>query len=245
MNAPIHNKEELLSIARSYVSALEEDNAGETARLLADLSNKSESTLYKELGKLTREFHEALNGFKFDDRMSNIAASEIPDAKERLNFVMTKTEDAAHKTLDGLELVLPKITEIGKTSAALSEQWERFTQRELTPNEFRSLCRNIKDHFAHTKNEINVVQENLNNVMLAQDFQDITGQIIKRVISLVSELEESLVKLVRLGSNLEPDDAKKDKNGSQLDGPQIPGLESNSAVSGQDEVDDLLSSLGF
>ena len=245
MNTSINNKEELLEIARAYVNALEEDSLEESDRLLSELSSRSESSLFMELGKLTREFHNALNGFRFDDRMSNIAASEIPDAKERLSFVISKTEEAANKTLDGLELVLPKIDEIGKRSVELSGQWERFTRRESTPIEFRQLSKDIQTFFEDSSKEMKSVQDSLNGVILAQDFQDITGQIIKRVISLVTELEESLVKLVRLGSNLESDKENNDNKGSKLDGPQIPGLESDSAVSGQDEVDDLLSSLGF
>ncbi len=245
MKTPIPNKEELLDLARSYVSALEEDDETEAERFLAEISSKSESKLYVELGKLTREFHDALNSFKFDDRMSNIAASEIPDAKERLNFVITKTEDAAHKTLDELELVSPLINEIGKRSADFSSQWERFTRRESTPEEFRALSKNLQAFFDDTDAQMKSIQEKLNQVVLAQDFQDITGQIIKRVISLVSELETSLVKLVRLGSNLESDNLKTESKGEKLAGPQIPGLESDSALSGQDEVDDLLSSLGF
>jgi chemotaxis protein CheZ len=84
---------------------------------------------------------------------------------------------------------------------------------------------------------------------MAQSFQDLTGQIIKRVITLVDDVEASLVNLVKLSSSQiaesSSDDSKQKSDKSKLEGPQIPGKETDGAVSGQDEVDDLLSSLGF
>jgi chemotaxis protein CheZ len=86
---------------------------------------------------------------------------------------------------------------------------------------------------------------------MAQDFQDLTGQIIGRVINLVSDVEDSLVEIIKIGGNRlsksspQKKEEEKKEEAVALDGPQVPGLESTTAVSGQDEVDDLLSSLGF
>ena len=243
-----------LELARLYLAQLEQGNQIEADNILSDLTNLRESQLFQELGKLTREFHEAIVGFNSDDRISTMAQADIPDAKERLNYVIAKTDDAAHRTLNAIEEVLP-ITESLETSAnEIRNEWDRFLKKEMTPQEFRDLSQRIKDFFDKTDGDLNNIKTNMNNILMAQDFQDITGQIIKRVITLVAEVEKSLVELVKLGGGLSPssksesNDEKaqqKTSNPGELEGPQIPGMESEEAVTNQDDVDELLSSLGF
>lgn len=88
---------------------------------------------------------------------------------------------------------------------------------------------------------------------MAQDYQDLTGQIIRRVIALVEEVEGNLVQLVRIsGQRIVDDPQRSERKQSEAsermqkgEGPSIPGGDNEGVVSGQDEVDDLLSSLGF
>lgn len=239
---------EMLSIATELVKALESGDSTAADNCIADLTDLRESNLFQELGKLTREFHEALNTFRFDDKIASLANEEIPDAKERLNFVITKTDEAANKTLDAVEAVMPMCDKIEETVAGLDSSWGRFTRRELKPEEFRVLSKDLQQFFSDAKQSIGDIHANMNEVLMAQDFQDITGQVIKKVIVLVADVEKSLVDLIKLGgaSQMEsPEGKKKDKDKGGLDGPQIPGMEADDAVSGQDEVDDLLSSFGF
>jgi len=242
-----------LNLARKYVEQLEQGNQQEADNLLTELTNLRETELFQELGKLTREFHEAINGFNNDDRMSAMAQDEIPDARERLNYVIKKTDDAAHKTLNAIEEVLPIVESFESSVSQLGVEWERFLKKEMSPQEFRDLSQQIKDFFSATDGDLKNIKIHVNDILMAQDFQDITGQIIKRVITLVGEVEKSLVDLVKLGGGVatstdeDSTQSKKVKTSTpgELEGPQIPGMESDEAVSSQNDVDELLSSLGF
>lgn len=244
---------ENLELAKKYIELLESGNRHGADNILAELTDLRESQLFNELGKLTRDFHEALNAFNTDDRIAALAQDEIPDAKERLNYVIKKTDDAAHKTLNAIETVLPMCESLEKNLEGLGGEWNKFLAKEMKPQEFRNLTGNIKSFFDSSSQELSVVKSNLTEILMAQDFQDITGQIIKRVITLVAEVENSLVELVKLGSKLRlPKDQQKHgqekpatPDGSVLEGPQIPGMESATVVGSQDDVDELLSSLGF
>lgn len=244
--------EQTLSLAKEYVGHLEAGDSEAADNTLAELTDIRESQLFNELGRLTRDFHETLNSFSSDERFATLAQDDIPDARERLNYVITKTSDAAHKTLNAVEDALPLCETLEDSLVSLNSEWEKFLSKEMKPQEFRNLSLVIKDFFNSSGKDIRVVRNNLNDILMAQDFQDITGQIIKRVITLVSEVENNLVELVKLGSNLGiKNDANKKKEendtaeAENLAGPQVPGLESDTIVASQDDVDDLLSSLGF
>ncbi|MDH5546487.1 MAG: protein phosphatase CheZ [Gammaproteobacteria bacterium] len=236
---------ELLAIARDLVAQLEEGNNEKVDACIAQLTDLRESHLFRELGKLTREFHEALNSFRYDERINSLAQEEIPDARERLSYVITKTDEAAHRTLNAIEAVTPVCDALSDTIGSFGKTWEKFTHRELNPAQFRDLSRNLQAFFVSAGNDMDMVKNNLNDVLMAQDFQDITGQIIKRVIKLVSEVESSLVELIKLGGSSIKRESEGSVNTGGLDGPQVPGMEGDNVVSGQNEVDDLLSSFGF
>lgn len=215
--------------------------------IVDDLARVRESALYQEMGKLTRELHDAISAFGMDDRITDITANEIPDARQRLNYVISKTDDAANRTLTAVEASLPVCEQIEKQASELHSEWERFTQREMNADDFRSLCKQMADHWQGNINNVAMLKQYLNEVLLAQDFQDLTGQIIKRVITLVEEVEANLVNLIKVTGMKKTDISKSDKEEHTAFGPVVPGVDDVNAdtVSGQDEVDDLLSSLGF
>ncbi|WP_373317927.1 protein phosphatase CheZ [Sediminicurvatus halobius] len=243
--------DEYLAHARELVRQIEageEDAARVTVEALARLRERE---LFRELGTLTRELHEALKSFKVDTRLGDIAANDIPDARERLNHVIELTEQAAHRTLTAIESGLPLAEGLAGEAGKLAERWQRFRQRELSAAEFRELSRDIEAYLQRCGGEAATLQAHLSDALMAQDYQDITGQIIRRVIGLVQEVEDGLVELVRISGHRiaeetpaaadKADDQEADRRGR---GPAIPGQEGD-VVSGQDEVDDLLSSLGF
>lgn len=244
------SKEERLAWARALLNGIEADNDEEVNRILDDLVRSHDASLFVELGKLTRDLHEALNSFRLDSRIARLTQDEIPDAKDRLNYVITMTEQAANRTLTAVEETLPVSEEMEQRAKALRENWTRFRNRNMSVEEFRTLAREIDEFLAWTAEGAAQVHKNLSDVLMAQDFQDLTGQIIRRVIALVQEVEDNLVGLIRISGQrmtAEPSEAaggKKDGR-SELAGPQIPGKESADVVRGQDDVDELLSSLGF
>ena len=120
--------------------------------------------------------------------LSGLAESEIPDAKERLNYVITMTEQAANKTMDAVEQCLPLSDHLQAQSEALRERWERFRSRDLSLEEFRELSQELDEFFPKILSDSKMLHSNLSDVLLAQDYQDITGQIIRRVITLVQDI---------------------------------------------------------
>lgn len=241
--AATHGKD--LERARELVQQIEAGNEAEAGRILDELTFTRQANLFNEVGKLTRELHDALNGFRLDSRITDLAAKEIPDAKERLKYVISKTEEAADRTLTAVEDSIPLCEGIDARAGELRQEWERFTRREMNAAEFRELSRKVADFLGFLSGESLKLKNNLNDVLMAQDFQDLTGQVIRRVITLVADVEDNLVNMVRVSgqSMAHPAPSKKEKTAAE--GPQVPGLGHADAVSGQDEVDDLLSSLGF
>ncbi len=242
------NNQDYLCQARALVEKLEAGNEAEANQLLDDMTQMRETSLFQEVGKLTREVHDALNSFRLDSRLAELAGKDIPDAKERLQHVIAVTDQAAHKTLTAVEASIPVCEKLEDHAGALRERWERFTRREMQPDEFRALCRELGQFLALLDDDVSDLKTKLNEVLMAQDFQDLTGQMIGRVIGLVGDLEDSLVDLVRFGGS-KAEDAEQQESASRkttrLEGPPVPGQETESTVSGQDEVDELLSSLGF
>lgn len=235
--------EEVLDRAKNLVDSLESGKSDQAHGLLDELTRLHEQSLFQELGKLTREFHDALNSFRGDQRLAQLAGEDIPDAKERLKHVIKMTDEAAHTTLNVVEDAIPKCANVETVAADIRNRWERFTRREMDAQEFRELSKELDDFLGGVVEDMGGMRSGLNEVLMAQGYQDLTGQIITRVITLVGDLETSLVDLIRISGQRQP--AEKEDDAGKLDGPQVPGIESDTAVSGQDEVDDLLSSLGF
>jgi len=242
------DKDMLLELAGKLSSSLQADDEDGVIDAMAKISGLHESNLFNELGKLTREFHDALNTFRYDDRIATLAEDDIPDAKERLSYVIEKTDNAAHKTLTAVENTIPLCENQCERLNVINDKWGRFTKREMTPKEFRQLSRDLEVFFPDAVKEMDEIKNYVTEVLMAQDFQDLTGQIIKRVITLVDEVEKSLVNLVKLGGGMLSVNESEKGKGSQpgeLAGPQIPGMETEDVVASQDDVDELLSSLGF
>jgi chemotaxis protein CheZ len=238
---------ETLEDARKLVAALEAGDVAGANALLDGLTRMRETELYRELGQLTRNLHDALNAFRFDDRLVKLAEYEIPDARERLRYVVTKTEQAAHRTLKAVEESIPLARELEDQARRHKTHWDRFLRREMQVEEFRSLTRTLGDFLDDVTMKSTALHRNLSDVLLAQDYQDLTGQVIDRVINLVQEMEKNLVDMIRVtGQRMLGQQAPAPGGpASMLEGPQINPQQRTDVVSNQDDVDQLLASLGF
>ena len=231
-----------LSLAKSLVSSLEQGKVEEVEQVINSLANQQESMLFQEVGKLTRQLHDSLSVFSLDERFPDLAENKIPNARERLSFVIEKTEESAHRTLNAVEEALPIAKELEENGKSMREDWAKFTRREMDAEEFRQMSKRIETFLASVEEDAKDLNKGLSDVMMAQDFQDITGQIIRQVIELVQELEESLVSVIKKTGTVDTAANEKD---IVAEGPQVNQEENPDVMSGQDEVDDLLSSLGF
>jgi len=234
----------VLATAERLIVEMRSGNEDQAAKALDELVRAREVSLFQEIGKLTREFHDALASFRVDSRVADLAEKDIPDARERLNHVITMTQNAADRTMSAVEHSLPLVEDIANVAVNLRAQWQRFQKREMNAQEFRELAKSIDVFLGTTETKSADLKSKLNDVLMAQDFQDLTGQIIKRVITLVEDVEANLVNLIKLSSQkVVP--ANTHYDAIKAEGPVVPGVKTDGAVSGQDAVDDLLLSLGF
>ncbi len=236
---------------------------------LAELSEARNHVLYQEVGRLTRGLHEAIKAFNIDvenstafhTSASGAEVSEVANANERLNYVLELTEGAANTTMDMVDASMPIAEEIGEQARLLREDWKRMADSKSSMDELKDLGRSTEAFLIEIENGSNTLHKNFTDILLAQGFQDITGQLITRVIGLVNEVESSLVNLVAVAGKVDSIAGRKQEElalGSAADvameaeeklvkghGPQVHAEEAADVVSDQDEVDDLLSSLGF
>jgi len=244
--------------ARELVSSLERGNFGEAVVFINELNKVRDRGLYHEVGKLTRELHNAIANFQLDPKAPHAQeVSQITDATERLNYVVTLTEKAANRTMDLVEKSAPLVSEMGDEAQSLGAEWGRFMRRELGAEAFRGLAKRIEQFLQRSERDNRSVSTDLNDIMLAQDFQDLTGQVIKRVTQLVTDVESNLLKLMLMASQvdrfagIEHDheqlraEQEKLKESLHGEGPQIHADTREDIASSQDDVDDLLSNLGF
>jgi len=250
--SPADSNQQYLDAAQRLVECLQRGDTAEVERIVDEITHVRETALFRELGMLTRELHESLKAFKLDTRINELTEQEIPDARERLNYVITMTEQAANRTLTAIEDSMPAVGILSDGARTLKADWARFRARQMSAEEFRGLSKQVEEFLGHVEEQAGKVQGNLTEALMAQDFQDLTGQIIRRVINLVQEVEENLVQLVRISGGRIGTDEKREaadkRDGAKVkgEGPHIPGRGDDAQfVNGQDDVDDLLSSLGF
>ncbi len=252
---------ELKSCAKLLTEKLQSDQFEDASILIQSMVQTRDRHMFQSVGKLTRGLHNAIVNFHVDADLTKIppkiADSDIHDASSRLNYVIQLTQAAAEKTMDMVDEASPIATNLGQEARALRDEWARLKRRELTPDEFRGLYDRMNDFLEQMEVGTGRLNTSLQNIVLEQGFQDLTGQVLKRVIGLIGDVEKDLVQLVLLAGHVEEVtglaspkadeeeiEALIEKRKYEAEGPQI-NKERGNVVSGQDEVDDLLSSLGF
>ncbi len=238
--------------------SLEQGDLAAAAQIIAQISQVRESALYREVGRLTRELHTAIIDFDIDPRNPHAKEmSQITDASERLQYVVTMTDEAANSALDLVEKSAPLVTYISYEAQSLTADWQRFMRREMKADEFRVLAKRIEAFLSRSLHDSDQLSTNLNEIMMAQGFQDLTGQVIKRVMALIADIEANLVKLCVMAGQVDrvagiehsTEDlrkkAGKEKDSAAGEGPQMHADIRDDVVTDQVDVDDLLSSLGF
>lgn len=240
-----------LEQAQALVAHLEQGEQQAADDIIESLTAAPDSSeLFAEIGKLTRQLHESLKNFSLDSKISDLATEEIPDAKERLNYVINMTEQAANTTMDAVEDSIPIADRLQADLAEILPMWQRLMSRDIKVGEFKSLCQGLDGYLGNVAKDSATLHGKLTEVLMAQGFQDLTGQVIRRVIDLVKEVEDSLIHLLTVfgaSQDLSPkaEEPKAEMDASMAEGPIIDTESRDDVVSGQDDVDDLLSSLGF
>lgn len=223
--------------------------AGDGKRFFTELDSlvqRREFALFGELQKLTNDLQAALQRFRIDSRLVDLAEKEVPDARQRLDHVLKLTDEAAHKTMDLVERSGPIAERTATQADDISVLWKRFRAREIDLAGFRDMLVRMDAFLESARTDMNQVRSNLSEVLMAQGYQDLSGQIIRGVMKLVGELEVALTELVRLsktgGVRTFTSTVEDTSRGY---GPVVPGVNHGPAVSDQEDVDALLSGLGM
>ena len=223
--------------------------AGDERRFFSELDSlvqRREFALFGELQKLTNDLQGALQRFRIDSRLVDLAEKEVPDARHRLDHVLKLTDEAAHKTMDLVEQSGPLAERTARQADEIVVLWKRFRGRDIDLAGFRDMLVRMDAFLESARTDMDQVRNNLNEVVMAQGYQDLSGQIIRGVMKLVSELEVALVELVRLSkSGGGKPRAVAEEEVQRGYGPVVPGVSHGPAVSDQEDVDALLSGLGM
>lgn len=205
--------------------------------------NLADKPMYERLGGIVRLLHDSLRELGYDRSLSDVA-SQITDAKSRLEYVATLTEQAANKVLNAIDEGMPLQDQLTKQAKDIGGRWQALYAGTLGIEEFKLLAGDSRDFATTVEQATEAEKARLLDIMMAQDFQDITGQLIKKIVTITHTAERELAQLLR--DNAPPELlaaalAEPAKEPEELmQGPSMP-----SAALAQDDVDGLLDSLGF
>ena len=234
------DSDDLEALFDSIVSANDDQEAPASPAFVGDEKNPSDQVI-NQIGHLTRSLHDSLRELGYDKNLEK-AASTIPDARDRLNYVATLTQQAAEKVLNATDAAQPVVEKIEVESQRLAREWQKLLDKQLDVDQFKGLVMQTHAFLVDVPKQTKVTNGYLMDIMMAQDFQDLTGQVIKKIVDVTQQMEKHLVELLVQNP---PSTANPDAYAGLLNGPVISAAGRTDVVTSQDQVDDLLESLGF
>src|SRR5574343_1077257 len=201
-----------------------------------------QEAVFNRIGHMARALHDTLGQLGYDKLLEK-TVSALPDAKDRLAYVANLTEQAACRVLNATDIAGPLVDEIESSSSALAARWDKAFANQLGVAEFKQLAEETRAHLKdHIPAKTRATHAQLTEIMMAQDFQDLTGQVIKKVVALAQELETGLMAAL---IDVLPETKRTGEVESLMNGPVINAEGRSDVVVNQEQVDDLLDSLGF
>ena len=196
--------------------------------------------LLARIGQMTRMLRDSMRELGLD-RAIEEAAQAIPDARDRLRYVANMTEQAAHRVLNATEIAQPLQEKMSADAQALEARWQQWFEQPLELPQCRELVDDTRGFLRAVPQETRATNAQLMEIMMAQDFQDLTGQVIMKMMDVIGAIERELLQV--LLDNVPAE--RKQEAKTLLNGPQVNPVGNADVVTGQDQVDDLLASLGF
>ena len=231
------------------LQALFDSIAEQAASVHSGVENSPESgewpvqkKVFTQVGQMARQLHDTLGDLGYD-KLIEKTVHALPDAKDRLAYIANLTEQAACKVLNATDIANPLQEELEAGASLLGAKWDQLFANQMGVEDFRLLA---TETHAFLKNAVpqrtSATKEQLLEIMMAQDFQDLTGQVIKKVVAVAQELESQLMSVL---IETMPGEKRTDSVNSLLNGPVINAEGRTDVVGSQQQVDDLLGSLGF
>lgn len=199
--------------------------------------NASAPDMYQQLGAITRQLHDALKELGYTDKLKG-TVDQLPDAQSRLSYIARLTGEAADKVLNHVDGAKTEQSRIAHNGRQLSDTIARVPGLAKAMPELLEWSQDVVQQAEQT-------DARLTEIMLAQDFHDLTGQVINRVVQLASTIEEQLLALLLQSAPTGTPGQDKAYDTHALEGPVVNPEGRSDVVTGQQDVDDLLASLGF
>ena len=190
--------------------------------------------VFRQLGTITRQLHDTLTELGVMPKLQS-AADGLPDARSRLSYIATKTGEAANKVLNSVDQAKVEHASIAEATRAIAAAILADPVRAVASGAVMNFVGEVE---ASTER----IDRHLTDIMMAQDFHDLTGQVVAKVVALAGDLEDSLVKLLVQAA---PHEVAHKVETAALHGPVVDHAGRDDTVANQGEVDDLLASLGF
>lgn len=217
--------------------------------------DQSGEDIVQRIGHLVRLLRNSMKELGLDKEVEK-AAEAIPDARDRLSYIAVMTEQAAERALNAIDRAQPLQDKIAAGAKALDARWQAWFENPMELDQAKELVIETRSFLAEAPELTDKTNKELLEIMMAQDFQDLTGQVIKRMMEVIREMEFQLLQV--LLDSVSEDDERPDlqrrtddikqsqsrKTSSLLNGPPVTDSEPD-VVADQDQVDDLLAELGF
>jgi len=190
--------------------------------------------VYQQIGTITRLLHDTMQQLGVMPKLQ-IATDGLPDARSRLSYIATKTAEAANKVLNSVDQAKLEHAAISKATREIALAIVGDPVKAVASGAVLNFVQDVESRTAR-------IDSHLTDIMMSQDFHDLTGQVVAKVVNLANDLEDSLVKLL---VQVVPPDQREKVDPSVLNGPVVNPASRADVVANQGEVDDLLASLGF
>ena len=190
--------------------------------------------VFQQLGTITRLLHDTMQQLGVMPKLQT-ATEGLPDARSRLSYIATKTAAAANKVLNSVDQAKAEHRAISEATRQMARQIVADPVKAVASGAVLNFVGEVESSTAR-------IDDHLTDIMMAQDFHDLTGQVVAKVVTLANDLEDSLVKLL---VSVVPPDQREKVDLSVLQGPVVNPEGRTDVVTNQGEVDDLLASLGF
>ena len=193
--------------------------------------------VHQQLGEMARQLHDTLTRLGVMPRLGELTGS-LPDARSRLQYIASKTADAASRVLDSVDRAKDEHATIAAQTRRIAQAMVADPVRAVASGSLMNFVGEVESATAR-------IDRHLTDIMLAQDFHDLTGQVVAKVVKLAVDIEDQLLEL--LVRTAPPGQAPRSASpaGESLGGPVVDATGRTEVVANQEQVDELLASLGF